>query len=310
VKSPLVPVVVTFLWVAAPGVIADSAVLAPVADTTLFESTANNNLGASSLAVGATGHALAARALLRFDVSGIPSNATVTSATLRFVVSRAPLNEGLPSLFELHRFLSPWTEGTGVDNLGSTAQPGETTWLSQFHGSALWSQPGSAVDVDYSSTISSSVPINPLPEGETAPYTFESTAELIADVQAWVSQTTTNHGWIMISSDEQTATTARRIFSREDAASPPLLEVQYSLPPADPVPQFTSAATANAAFEMRFTVPSTYCYEVQYRESLVNTNWSALTNVCAPVSDVQAIATDSLAGPQRFYRLRISDRIR
>ena len=141
-------------------------------------------------------------------------------------------------------------------------------------------------------------------------YAFESTPELLADVQAWVSQTTSNHGWIMISSDEDTATTARRILSREDASAPPLLEIEYTLPPADPVPQFASAATANAAFEMRFTVPSTYCYEVQYRESLVNTNWSALTNVCAPVSDVQAVATDALAGPQRFYRLRISDRIR
>jgi len=310
VNSTLVPVIVAFLLAAAPGVNAASAVLTPVADTTLFESFANNNLGAASLAVGATGHALAARALLRFNVSSIPSNATVTSVSLRFVVFRAPLNEGLPSSFQLHRFMSPWTEGTGVDNIGSAAQPGETTWLSQFHGSASWSQPGSAADVDYSSTISSSVPINPLPEGQTAMYAFESTPELLADVQAWVSQTTSNHGWIMISSDEDTATTARRILSREDASAPPLLEIEYTLPPADPVPQFASAATANAAFEMRFTVPSTYCYEVQYRESLVNTNWSALTNVCAPVSDVQAVATDALAGPQRFYRLRISDRIR
>jgi hypothetical protein len=310
VKSTLVPVIVAFLLAAAPGVNAASAVLTPVADTTLFESTPNNNLGVASLAVGATAHALAARALLRFDVSGIPSNATVTSVILRFVAFRAALNEGVASSFRLHRFLSPWTEGTGIDTIGSPAQPGETTWLSQFHGSALWSQPGSAVDVDYSSTISSSVPINPLPEGQTAPYAFESTVELLADVQAWVSQTTTNHGWIMISSDEETPTTARRLFSREDPTFPPMLEVEYTLPPADPIPQFTSAAATSASFELRFTVPSTYCYEVQYHESLVNTNWSALTNICAPVLDVQAVVTDSLASPQRFYRLWISDRVR
>lgn len=309
-KSTLVPVIVAFLLAAAPGVSAARAVLAPVADTTLFESTADNNLGASSLAVGATAHALAARALLRFNVFSIPSNATVTSVTLRFVVSRAPLGGGETSLFRLHRFLSPWTEGTGVGSIGSPAGPGETTWLSQFHGSALWSQPGSAVDVDYSSTISSFVPINPFLSGETDPYAFESTPELVADVQAWVSQTATNHGWIMISSDEETPATARRILSRDDPNFPPLLEVEYTLPPADPIPQFTSAATTNASFEMRFTVPSTYCYEVQYRESLANTNWSALTNVCAPISDVQAVATDSLASPQRFYRLWISDRVR
>jgi hypothetical protein len=114
----------------------------------------------------------------------------------------------------------------------------------------------------------------------------------------------------MISNDEQTSTTARRIFSREDPNLPPMLEVEYTLPPADPIPQFTSAVATNASFELRFTVPSTYCYEVQYHESLVTTNWSALTNVCAPASDVQAVATDSLASPQRFYRLWISDRVR
>jgi hypothetical protein len=310
VKSPLVPVIVAFLLAVAPGVNAASAVLTPVADTTLFESTPNNSLGASSLAVGATAHGLAARALLRFDVSNIPSNAIVTSVMLRFVVFRAPLGGGQASSFRLHRFLTAWTEGSGVGSIGTAAQAGETTWLSQSHGSAFWSQPGSAVDVDYSSTISSSVPINPFPSGETDPYAFEATTELVADVQAWVSQTVANHGWIMISSDEETLATARRILSREDTSFPPLMEVEYTLPPAEPVPQFISAAATNAAFELRFTVPSTYCYEVQFRESLVNTNWSALTNVCAPISDVQAVATDSLAGPQRFYRLWISDRIR
>lgn len=309
-KSTLVPAIVAFLLAAAPGVNADRAVLAPVADTTLFESTPNNNLGTSSLAVGATAHALDARALLGFDVSSIPSNATVTSVILRFVVFRAPLGGGQASLFRLHRFLSPWTEGTGVESIGSPAEPGETTWLSQFHGSALWSQPGSAVDVDYSSTISSSVPVNPFLSGEIDPYAFESTPELVADVQAWVSQMTTNHGWIVISSGEDTPATARRILSREDLNFPPLLEVDYTSPPADPIPQFTSAAASNDSFELRFTVPSTYCYEVQYRESLVTTNWSSLTNVCAPVSDVQAVATDSLSSPQRFYRLWISDRVR
>ena len=309
-KSTLVPVIVVFLLAAGRNASAATATLAPAADTTLFETTPNNNLGASSLAVGATAHGLACRALLRFDLSSIPSNATVRSVTLRFVVSRGPISGGAVSLFQLHRFLSPWTEGSGVDNIGSPAQPGETTWLSQFHGSALWSQPGSAVDVDYSSTISSSVPVNPTPEGEMHPYAFESAPELVADVQAWVSQPTSNHGWIMISSDEETLATARRILSSEDATSPPLLDVEYTLPPSDPVPRFASVVATNASFELRFTVPSTYCYEVQYRESLVTTNWSALTNVCAPVMDVQAVATDSLSSPQRFYRLWISDRVR
>jgi hypothetical protein len=56
----------------------------PAADTTLFETAPDNNLGAGTLAAGATRGRLRARALLRFDLSGVPANAVVVSATLRF----------------------------------------------------------------------------------------------------------------------------------------------------------------------------------------------------------------------------------
>lgn len=306
-KSPLVPVVLAFLFAAASNVRAATAVLAPVADTTLFEVTPNNNMGRSSLVVGAVGDfgsGGAGRALLRFDLSSISSDAVITAAALNFFVFKESFAAN-PSSFQLHRFLKPWTEGTGSGNTGFPAQPGETTWLSQFHGSALWSQPGSASGTEYASAASSSVDILGL-----GAYSFASTAELVADVQGWVSGTATNHGWIMISTTEDTRHTARRISPREDPSSPPRLEVQYT-ESADPMPRISSAAATDGGFELRFTVPSTYCYEVQYRDSLsVAPSWLALTNVCAPMADVQAIASDSISHPQRFYRLRISGRVR
>jgi hypothetical protein len=304
VKSQLVPAALVFLLLAtmSPRLEAESISLIPTADTTLFETTPDFNMGASSLAVGGTAHALAARALLRFDVSSIPSNATITSVSLSFFIFRKPLGGGQPSEFELHRFLQPWTEGTGAGNAGSPAQVGETTWRSQFQSTTLWTQPGSAAETDYLSAPSSSVSISA--EGL---YVFSTTPELISDVQAWVSGAAANHGWIMIGSQEHTGETGRRIYSREDASSPPQLQIEYT---SDPVPRIASAGPARSDFELRFTVPSTYCYEVEYRDSLVTGSWSALTNFCAPVGDLEVIAKDSLAHPQRFYRLRTSGRVR
>jgi hypothetical protein len=307
VKSRLVPTLLAFLLLALTvrTLLAASVTLTPVADTTLFETTPDFNMGASSLAVGSTAHGLGARALLRFDVSAIPSNATITSVTLSFSVFRTPLSGGQPSLFGVHRFLKPWVEGTGSGNAGSPAAMGETTWRSQFQSVALWSQPGTQADADYMAAPGSTVSVS-----DMGGYTFATTPELVGDVQAWVSGTATNHGWIMISAQEDTPETARRIYSREDPSPPPQLQIEYTTQPNDPVPQITSAGAANSMFELRFTVPSTYCYEVEYRDSLAGGTWSALTNICAPVSDVPAIAKDSLSSPQRFYRLRVSGRVR
>ena len=277
--------------------------LLSVADTTLFESTPNNNLGRSSLTVGAIATGPGTRALLRFDVSVIPSNAIVETAELSFFVEKTPATGGEPSAFAVHRFFKPWNEGNGSGNTGILADTGETTWNSQFHGAATWSQPGAAGGAEYNPTPSGSVSI-----GGVAGYAITG---LSNDVQAWVSGLATNHGWIMISSGEAIPETARRITSREGAGlPPPTLAIQYTIPPSDPAPEFTSAAVTNAQFELRFTVPSTYCYEVQFRDSLTTGSWSPLTSICATTGDVSAIAADSIAPAQRFYRLFISGRVR
>lgn len=282
--------------------------LTPVADTTLFEQSPNNNLGASSLAVGGTFHAQRARALLRFDVASIPTNATIVGVRLGITIFKGPASTGEPSQFGLHRFLSAWTEGRGSGSLGLLAQAGESTWVSQFHGAVPWSSVGSAADVDYVSTASSSVGVIEISPGEEQPYFFGNTPELVADVQAWVSGTATNHGWIVICTGEDTPETARRIHSRETV--PPILTIEYTVPVVEPKPGIASIAPSGGQIEIRFNVPSTYCYEVQARGSITSGEWMVLTNFCAPNADVQALATDTLGENQRFYRLRESGRVR
>jgi hypothetical protein len=302
VKTLLVPLIVSFFAVE----VVRGATLtnAAVADTTLFEVAPDNNLGRSSLAVGsvaAAGAGARGRALLRFDLSAVPSNAVIETASLRFTVIQQPFG-AVASSFGVHRFLKPWTEGTGAGNQGVLAQNGETTWRSQFHGSALWPQPGSTSGNDYVASSSGNVDVSGL-----ATYAV-SDPGIAVDVRAWVSGAATNHGWIVISDGEGSQRTARRLGSRESLSGAPSLEIQYTVPPADPVPRITSAAKTNNQFEIRFTVPSTYCFEVQFRDSLTSGSWAPLTNICASTADVTAVATNSVAASQRFYRLFISGR--
>jgi hypothetical protein len=112
----------------------------------------------------------------------------------------------------------------------------------------------------------------------------------------------------MISSGEGTQRTARRVASRESVGSEPSLVIQYTIAPTDLQPRIAAVTETNNQFQLRFTVPSTYCYEVQARDSLTAGSWSALTNVCAPAGDISAVAADSLTRPQRYYRLFISGR--
>jgi hypothetical protein len=304
VKTFLVPVAAIFLICAT--LHGATTNLLPVADTTLFEVSPDNNLGLSTLAIGsvaASGAGARGRGLLRFDLSGIPTNAVIDSATFTFKVVQVPLG-GVSSSFRLHRFLKPWVEGRGGGTTGSLALPTETTWNSQFHGTALWSPPGTGSGVDYTATESGTVDVD-----EFATYTVQDSG-LAADVQSWVSDATANHGWIMISSGEGTQRTARRVASRESPGEGPSLALQYTVPPSDPSPQIASAAVTNGQFELRFTVPSTYCYEVQFRDSLINGLWAPLTNICAEAGDSSAVAADSLSSQHRFYRLFISDRVR
>ena len=77
-KTLLVPIVACFFGASSYGAATN---LMAVADTTLFEVSPNNNLGATTLVVGSvatTGQGQRGRGLLRFDVSGIPTNAVAS----------------------------------------------------------------------------------------------------------------------------------------------------------------------------------------------------------------------------------------
>ena len=279
---------------------AESVTLHPVADTTLFETNPLNNLGANTNFVagttaGSAGEPFRSRAVMKFDVaSQLPSGATVISATLTLTVVKiptVPANSG----FELHRLLVSWGEGNKSGNIGLPATRGEATWSSRFFLLPQWAVPGGAPGKDFLTAESSSTQV----QGQGS-YTFASTSNLTADVQGWLDNTDANFGWILISQDEATASTARRFASRESDVGAPTLLVDFVPPPV-----LADAGRQDTNCTFHFTVEAGYDYTVEYTDTLPSTNWLVLTNVGAKIVTFEAAVTNSLqASPSRFYRLQ------
>ncbi len=196
-------------------------VLTPDADAGLRNGNPDINSGiASDYIVGALAVGEVHRALLRFDLKSIPTNAVIQHAQLIITdVSR----QGAQALatFELRRVLRPWTEGT---NFGFGVAAGEVSWNSARHGQQLWELAGASGASDAIPEISGSTGSG----GQNL--TFLSTAGLVADVQHWVLAPSLNYGWRLSNDRESTPRSARRLASREHSSSPPKLSIQYVLP--------------------------------------------------------------------------------
>jgi hypothetical protein len=186
----------------------DSISLTPVADTTISEGNAAhvNELDGTLIVGGLLQLTSKCRGLIRFDLSNIPPTAVITSATVTVTVtiSKAGATE---HIHELHRLLAPWNETSA-------------TW--DGSGGVTWNGGDFIEDADASVGF-----------GGAETYMFESTTGLVATVQMWLTDSETNHGWILISQDEATPGTARRVATRP-VANQPVLTIGYSMPPPPP----------------------------------------------------------------------------
>ncbi|HEX2049435.1 MAG TPA: Ig-like domain-containing protein [Actinomycetota bacterium] len=141
-----------------------------------------NHGPATELKVGATDTSRY-RALLRFDLRGIPVSATVTSATLSLSGASATVPATLGAI-DVHRATRAWTEGGGGCGAGAN-------WY-QAHAGVAWASDGG--DFASPAAASSSTPSNGL-------WQF-SGAGLKALVQDWVGGERANHGVVLKLADE------------------------------------------------------------------------------------------------------------
>ncbi len=205
----------------------DTIALNPSKDNTLYEnlSGATSNGEGSWLFAGKTGADQIRRGLLAFDIAGnLPSLAVIESVTLTLTMDRTISGS---QEMTLHRVSKDWGEGTsdagGNGGMGTAATVGDATWLHTFFNSTFWTTPGG----DFEATASA----NQMVDGNGA-YTWGSTASLVADVQGWLDQPSSNFGWLL-QGNEQTSGSAKRFVSGDNpmASIRPSLFIEYRLVP-------------------------------------------------------------------------------
>ncbi len=193
----------SLLFFAAPA-LAATATLTPVADTY----TLNTNAGADvpfgtqdgMYALLGSGPSFA-RSYLQFDLSQIPSGATIQSAQLQLTLKS--YSTTTPAQFSTQRVDTAWTEGA-------------LTWNTQ---------------PTFSDTI----------QTQSVNYGNPETWDLTTAVQNWLTGTWTNNGFIVKSTESIGVQTSRSYWTREAAnpTHVPTLTVTYT-PPAAPALSITN----------------------------------------------------------------------
>ena len=274
-----------------------ATLVAPViADTALFEFFPTSNLGAAELAAGSISQLdperqepARTRSLIRFDVSGVPAGATVTSAEVRVTLTKRPFTAGTGSTIRLHRVLKAWGEGNKAGPTGGLAGDGEATWSAPAHPEPGWGDVGAGGESDAVTTASSSVDVD-----QIGTYTFQTSAALAADVQGWVANPASNFGWLMKSDSEGTPQSARRFGSKESLTGKPTLTISYEVAVAEV--RITQFQLRPAGMFLAWTGGAAP-YRVERAENILGP-WTAVT-----AASNESQATAPLGGEFAFYRV-------
>jgi hypothetical protein len=203
----------------------DSVKITPTKDNSIFSEGNNLSDGAGLfIYVGRTNNSAAVqvrRALIRFDVSSVPINAQIQSVKLTLTTLKAAGSTPTPHNFTLHKSLSNWGEGTSNGNgAGAIATTNDATWQNTFYPSLNWTTNGG----DFVNTASATA------VGILNEFTEWSSADMVNDVNAWISNSSTNFGWI-IKGQEDIKGSAKAFSSREGLSFyPRTLTIYYSLP--------------------------------------------------------------------------------
>ena len=188
------------------------------------------------------------RALLAFPITqAIPEGSTITSVSLELTMSRT--NSGGQSV-RLHRLLEDWSEGpsdpSGQEGGGTTAVAGDVTWIHREFSETLWTKSGASFAQSASATLQ---------VANEGSYSYSSTPELVADVQGWLEDASSNFGWVLVVDSPATGS-AKRFNSRENstASSRPTLTISYEADLEEPTASFSfTPAHPQPGDEVRFS---------------------------------------------------------
>lgn len=271
--------------------------LTPVADTCLIEIAPDNNMGGETyFNAGCNMQASRNRGLVQFDLRQIPPSSIITSATLTVWCVGVPTDGPAGSIFDLHRVLKPWGEGSEIATIGagrgSPATTNEATWNDRFaYANAPWTAPGGAPELDYATNSSAETFIS-----DANPYDFRF-GTLAQDLQYWLDNPDSNYGWMMKTRDETQISTARRFGSREDPDNTPTLDITFL-----PATRIDAPTITGNQMQFSFLAFAQQNYTVEYSDVLA-TNWTVLTNIPPQPAQTNIVISDSISSTQRFYRV-------
>lgn len=228
-SKPWIAACVLLALAAAAQAQVNETALLPAADTTVFVGAGleeNADGAGPHLWTSVTAGGFSRRALLRFDLSGLPPNAVVREVRLTLFHSRSLAFDTIA----LHRVLAPWGEGVsnaGTSGAGAPPTPGSATWIHRFFPTQAWSTPGG----DFAPVASAGIVVG----GQSEFYTWGSTPQMVADVQSWLASPGANHGWILIGGEDGERR-GKRFESRENVtpANRPRLVVRWEQAPPSP----------------------------------------------------------------------------
>jgi plastocyanin len=212
------------------------------------------------------------RALLVFPITeAIPEGSIITSVSLELTLSRTISGE---QSVRLHRLLEDWSEGPsdppgqegggttaaagdvtwihppGQEGGGTTAAAGDVTWIHREFSETLWTTSGASFAQSVSATLQ---------VANEGSYSYSSTPELVADVQGWLEDASSNSGWVLVV-DSPASGSAKRFNSRENptASSRPKLTINYEADLEGPTASFSfTPAHPRPGDEVRFSDDST-----------------------------------------------------
>lgn len=197
----------------------------PSKDATLYEANDGSiaNGAGVHLFAGNTGGRQKRRALLQFDLaSQIPAGSRITRVSLTMTVS-ITISGG--QSMELRRVTREWAEGPSApapvrDGIGTSARTGDATWIHAVRATSNWTRAGGDFESAVDATASAGGP------GTTPTWSSDA---MIARVQGWVDQPSTNFGWIVLG-NESASSTAKRFESRESDLTDarPTLTVEFT----------------------------------------------------------------------------------
>jgi hypothetical protein len=231
----------TLILLAAPviGSVPDAASARPLADTYssqpdetsgidtwIDSSQVNTNRGSSgTLAVGESNAAAAVgRALIKFDLSSIPSNAVITSATLYMTIS-ADVSSNARS-FRVYRLVRSWVESEATWNIAATG----TNWGTAGAGNTT-------TDYDPTAWATTAFTAN-----ETVG-TEKAWALDVTEFEKFINGTYTNYGWVIRADTENNDQYIFYSSSNATSSNRPRLVVEYTVPTATPTPSVTPSVT-------------------------------------------------------------------